>query len=290
VTSPLRYPENLVAAAQQENRSDWLDGVTRRVQACADRWALQVGEPFEPGGQTAWVAPACRADGTPAVLKVMWRHPEAAHEADALRVWDGNGAVRLYEADATEDAIVLLLERCLPGRVLSTRPEPEQDDVIVGLLLRLWSVPASTPPFRLLQDMCDSWADRFEAKRAGRPVALDAGLAREGVALFRSLPRHADRAALLCTDLHAGNVLESDREPWLAIDPNPYVGDPTYDPLQHLLNCDERLHADPRSFTRHVAELAGLDPGRLLLWLFARCVVESADWPGLADVAGRIAP
>src|SRR5262249_55469311 len=162
---------------------------------------------------------------------------EAEHEADALRVWGGNGAVRLYEADVTEDAIVLLVERCLPGGVLSNRPEPEHDSVIAEVLLRLWSVPAPMPPFRPLQEMCGAWADRFEARRAARPAVLDVGLARAGAALFRSLPSGADRTALLCTDLHAGNVLEASREPWLAIDPKPYVGDPTYDPLQHLLNC-----------------------------------------------------
>ncbi len=50
---------------------------------------------------------------------------------------------------------------------------------------------------------------------------------------------------LLATDLHAGNVLRAEREPWLVIDPKPFVGDPTYDALQHMLNCDDRLRADP---------------------------------------------
>ena len=41
---------------------------------------------------------------------------------------------------------------------------------------------------------------------------------------------------LLHTDLHAGNVLAAEREPWLAIDPKPYVGDPAYDVTQHIFN------------------------------------------------------
>ena len=44
--------------------------------------------------------------------------------------------------------------------------------------------------------------------------------------LFTSLPGTADRRVLLCTDLHAGNVLAAQRRPWLVIDPKPYVGDP----------------------------------------------------------------
>ena len=78
----------------------------------------------------------------------------------------------------------------------------------------------------------------------GHP-ALDPGLIRAGIELFRSLPASAERHVLLCTDLHSGNVLAAEREPWLVIDPKPYVGDPTYDVLQHLMNCLDRLRADP---------------------------------------------
>ena len=55
------------------------------------------------------------------------------------------------------------------------------------------------------------------------------------------------------------NVLAAQREAWLVIDPKPYVGDPTYDALQHLLNCDRRLHADPHALARRIADLLGLD-------------------------------
>jgi streptomycin 6-kinase len=95
---------------------------------------------------------------------------------------------------------------------------------------------------------------------------------------------------LLCTDLHAGNVLAAEREPWLVIDAKPYIGDPAYDALQHMLNCDARLHADPHGLARRMAELLGLETERLLLWLFARCVQESVDWPQVAEVARRLAP
>lgn len=97
------------------------------------------------------------------------------------------------------------------------------------------------------------------------PAGLDPGMAREGLTLFRSLPLDAEREVLLCTDLHAGNILAAEREPWLLIDPKPYVGDPTYDALQHMLNCDRRLYDDPRGLTRRLANLLDLDADRLLL-------------------------
>jgi streptomycin 6-kinase len=291
--SPLRLPDNLVDTAEHEGRQAWLATLPGTVRTLSRRWSLTVGPPFQPGGRTAWVAPAVAADGRDVVLKVGWRHPEAEQEADGLRVWAGRGAVQLYAATTFGTTFALLLERCSPGSVLSDRPEDEQDLVIARLLARLWRaspVAAVAAVFRPLQEMCNQGADELEAKVASGAGGLDPGLAREGIILFRDLPASAQRNVLLCTDLHAGNVLAAQREPWLVMDPKPYVGDPTYDALQHLLNSDRRLHADPRGLVARVADLLQLDRDRLTLWLFARCVQESPDWPELAAVARLIAP
>jgi streptomycin 6-kinase len=287
---PFPMPRNLVYAAEKEGRQAWLATLPRVVKELEERWSLEVHAPFQPGGQTAWVAPARNDASGDLVLKVAWRHTEAAQEADGLRQWNGEGAVRLHATEEFDETTALLLERCVPGRTLASRPESEQDTVIAALLQRLWREPAPGHRFRPLQIMCDAWADAFERKVAAGREIVDPGLAREGMALFRTLPATADRSVLLCTDLHAENVLAAGREPWLVIDPKPYVGDPTYDPLQHLLNCNERLRADPVDLVRRMADLLGVDEDRLLLWLFARCVQESPEWPSLVEVARRIAP
>ena len=74
------------------------------------------------------------------------------------------------------------------------------------------------------------------------------------------MPLNAEYEVLLCTDLHAGNILAAEREPWLLIDPKPYVGDPTYDALQHLLNCDVRLHTDPDRLLARMADCLNSTP------------------------------
>src|SRR5262249_4044492 len=143
------------------------------------------------------------------VLKVAWRHYESEHEVDGLREWNGNGTARLHASFAYDgETIGMLLERCVPGTTLASRDPFEQDDVIAGLLRRLWIEPATPHPFRPLQKLCDDWADAFERKRS----PLDPGLARTGIALFRALPASADRCVLLSTDLHAQNVLAAQRE------------------------------------------------------------------------------
>lgn len=290
----LSIPSYLADAARRDTDGrlrSWLASLPQIVRDLAERWSLVLGEPFQPGGQCSWVAPARNAACEDLVLKVGWRHDESEHEADALRVWNGHGAVRLHGAYVSGHTSALLLERCVPGALLAhVVPESEQDLVVAGLLRRLWIQPPDGHPFRTLQVMCDQWAAEFEDEFARAPGGIDPGLAREGIALFRALPAKADRRLLLCTDLHGQNILAAQREPWLVIDPKPYLGDPAYDPLQHMLNCPDRLAADPAGLAQRMADLTGLDAGRLTLWLFARCVQESVGNPLLADVAKRIAP
>jgi streptomycin 6-kinase len=290
----LTIPEYLRESIEQQTDGDrrpWLATLPGLVADLSRRWSLDVAEPFEPGGSASWVAPARTAAGEERVLKLEWRHPEADHEADALALWDGSGAVRVHATYETTDSVAFLLERCRPGTFLrDSMPEPEQDIVVAGLLRRLWVEPPPGSPFRPLRQMCDEWADAFEQRAAAGAHHLDRGLEREGVAVWRSLPRDETPEVLLCTDLHAMNVLAAEREPWLVVDPKPYVGDPHYDPLQHMVNCEERLLADPTGFAHRMADLLDLDPERLLRWLFARCVLEHEWWPWVRDLAARLAP
>lgn len=180
--------------------------------------------------------------------------------------------MQLLEAD--DDLGAMLLERCEPGSSLRTTPELEQDVVIAGLLRRLWRVPPASPGFRPLSAMTTFWTNQTLADAERWP---DAGLVRQGLELFEELPRSAPRVALLATDLHAGNVLQARREPWLVIDPKPFVGDTAYDATQHLFNCAGRLRSDTDGTIRRFAELLDVDPQRVRLWLFARAAAEPRD-------------
>jgi streptomycin 6-kinase len=305
----LRIPTYLQASTDVGGpaRAAWLAALPERVEELTERWGLVLGEPFEPGGNCAWVAPAVDGDGRDVVLKVAWPHTEASHEAEGLAALGGEGAVVVYRfehlpparpgAAADGDAAgttAMLLERCRPGTELRGQPEAEQHVVVTDLLRSVWAVELPRDhPFRPLSDMADEWVAGAEQRLAAEPGRLDAGLAREGLGLFRELarPRPADDVLLL-TDLHAGNVLAGERRPWLLIDPKPYVGDPHYDVLQHLLNCNGSLQTDPIGLLTEVADLAGLDAGRVRQWLFARCVQEilgeGPPWPGLDVVLRRL--
>ena len=277
---------------EDQVRADWLAAVPGRVAGLARQWDLDVGEPFARGRHSAWIAPVVWRGQQAAVLKLGRRHFEAEHEAEALRLWDGDGAVRCLAAHTFEDTSALLLERCEPGVSLRTSASEEEQDVVVSRLLRrIWShVPPDGAVFRSLGSMCAYWADVFERRLAALGTGTDLGLAREALDLLRDLPQSANQRVLLCTDLHAENVLSARREPWLIIDPKPFLGDPSFDPVQHMLNCERRLASDPGAMVDRLASLLDLDRQRTRLWLFARCAQEGIDDPAMRTAARRLAP
>jgi streptomycin 6-kinase len=267
-------------------RAAWLDQLPDNLRKLERQWSLTCGEPFNDAS-CAWVAPVALANGTSAVLKLGMPHMEGQHELQGLRFWDGDPTVRLLEAD--DDLGAMLIERCQPGTSLRALPESEQDLIISRLLCRLWRAPSAPHPFRSLSVMLESWSEETLAHADRWP---DSGLVREGLHVFGTLPYTAPTNVLLATDLHAGNVLRSEREPWLVIDPKPFVGDPAYDATQHLFNGDESLRSDPERRIRRISDLLGVDHQRVRLWTFARAAAEPRDdWSNDSmTIARMIAP
>lgn len=169
-------PRYLAETARRDDGvSGWIAGLPAIVAGLAGRWSLRVGEPFQPGGQCSWTAPVTDRSGAGLVLKVGFRFPggEERDEAAGLRLWDGNGAVRLHAACESESAYALLIERCVPGTPLGqVLPEPEQDQVVARLLGQLWAQPPAAGPFRPLAEMCAAWAEEFEREYAWAVVVV----------------------------------------------------------------------------------------------------------------------
>ena len=260
-------------AASTEARIDWLRRLPRLLSDLAARWELRVAEPFDSrDAGVAWVAPAVRANGESVVLKIPLPHMEGEQEVAGLRHWAGDPVVRVFESDEATGAMVL--ERCLPGTSLRECPSEEQDLVVATMLRRLWRPRGSVDAFRPLSYMIDAWATESAAQSDKWP---DRGLVQYGLQIMREFSRPNTRDVLLGTDIHAGNVLRARREPWLVIDPKPFVGDPAYDATQHLMNCAERLTAEPKRTIEAFAARLELDSRRVQAWLFARIAAEPRD-------------
>lgn len=254
--------------------------VMARVEECLRRWALRLdGEPFDDA-QFAHVVPVRTIDDGAAVLKLQVPHREAAHEAAALQQWSGVGAARLLAHDADRHA--LLLERCRPGTHLSTLDADAALDVFASLLPRLAVEPPDDHPFATLADeaahLADALPRRYE--RAGRP--FDRRLLDAALDWLTGLPADAaPTPVLLSQDLHAGNVLAAEREPWLAIDPKPLVGDPTFAAVP-ALRGPELGHSRAAVLHRldRLSSDLELDRERLRAWTIAHTIAWAFDDDG----------
>lgn len=199
-------------------------------------------------------------------------HLEGTHEIAGLRVLEGNPTVMLLDADEAHNA--MLLEQCNPGTSLRSVFQPEQDVVIAELLKRFWRHVDEPHPFRPLSLLINYW---IEETRDDEANWHNPGLVMKGLDAFERLIESSMSSMLIATDLHAGNVLAAQREPWLVIDPKPFIGDTAFDATQHLLNSRSRLRLNPHDTIRRVSSLLELDYERVRLWTFARLAAEPRD-------------
>ena len=272
----LRVPREL----RREWRRDaaWLAALPRLVAELAGEWGLVLEAPFRT--PRSLVVPAGDA-----VLKLNApSHFEADHEAEALARWAGRGAVRLLARDDARRA--LLVERCRPGTALSG--SVDEDDVLAALLARL-AVPAAPPhPFRLLADEAARWAAEVPRRYAAAGRPFERALLDRATDVFRS----ADGAAstLVNQDLHGGNVLRAEREPWLVVDPKPLAGEPELSGGGPRRDAAGRGAAAARRRLDALAVL-GLDRERLRGWVVAHALAWGWDgergWSRRAVEAAR---
>ena len=223
----MRIPSGLDWWHEVPGGAEWLVSLPSLVEACADRWSLRVGAPFEEGHVSLVVQVECE-DGTPAVLKINFPEEETEREPDALRHWDGRGTVRLHAYD--ESLRALLIEQCEPGSQLWTvEDDDEATSIGASVLSTLWRQPDDDHGFVALAAVAARWAVEISRdwEALGRPFAH--GLLAEAVDACLELGPDQGESVLLHQDFHGGNVLRATREPWLAIDPKPLVGEREFD-------------------------------------------------------------
>jgi streptomycin 6-kinase len=193
------------------------------------------------------------------VLKVTpVEDDEADHEGDALELWNGDGAVRLFRRDLARRA--LLIERARPGTDLSEVPEDEANAVAVAVARRLWRPARRGRPFRSIAERVTRDLERVGSHPLV-PIARS---------LFASMS--FVQTTLLHGDYQHFNVLR-DRDRYVAIDPKPLVGEREFDVAPFLWN-PIGIQSTPQLVERRISAFvaAGLDRTRIREWAIVRGV------------------
>ncbi|MGW6061375.1 aminoglycoside phosphotransferase family protein [Streptomyces sp. NPDC055189] len=270
----IRIPDGLIESQYEyagEPGRAFIAALPARIAEFVERWDLTVdGPPMH--GMAALVLPVVRRDGTPAAVKFQLLDEETEGEPVGLRLWDGDGAVRLLDYD--DGTGTMLLERLDSGRMLSTMTDTRKAVLVIAeLLARLTAVPAPEGMRRLGDIAAEMVDDLPDALKAIPDPVQRALVERCGGAVREVMGEPGDR--LLHWDLHFENVLAAEREPWLAIDPKPLAGDPGFDlwpAINNRFNADDVLWRFDA-----MSEVLGLDRERAKAWTLGR-VLQNALW------------
>ncbi|MFE9627956.1 aminoglycoside phosphotransferase family protein [Streptomyces sp. NPDC006527] len=268
-------PQRLVRALGETapHGDDWLEKLPETVQRAVALRELTVERVQVPGGRSSLVVLVRYADRTPAVLKLAPPRFRPESERAALAHWDGLGAVQLLEGPVTEG--VLVLERLHPDVSVRSLPEAKALLEAAGTLRRLWVEPPAGPVFETVAERTGRQAEAMRGTAVGSEVGVlvDAALsAREGL-----LAAEPERRLLHGT-FRQSKVLAGERLPWLAVGPDPVVGECAFDLARLVRDRVEDLIASPsgaaitRRRVRKLAESLELDQERVRGWTLFRAV------------------
>jgi len=275
--------------------SEWLEGLPGNLRAIEERWSLTLQAPFQPLSYN-YVAPAYRREGSPVVLKAGVPNPELTSEVEALRHYDGNGAVLLIEAVPEEG--ILLLERLQPGIPVLELDDVKATSIAVKVMQQLWKPAPSGNHFPTLAD----WAKGFQRLHqafGGGTGPFPGQAVERAEKLYKELLASSQEDVLLHGDLHHWNILSAQRLPWLAIDPKGVIGEPAYEvgawmrnPFSLLCDFPEAKKITDRRLDQFSEQLS-LDRTRLKDWTFAQAVLSAwwsyedgdEDWQVMLELA-----
>jgi len=266
-------PQRLVRALGETapDGDAWVEKLPEATEQAVALRELTVERVQVPGGRSSLVVLVRRADGTPGVLKLVPPRSRPESERAALAHWGGLGAVQLLEEPLSEG--VLLLERLHPDVSVRSLPEAKALLEAAGTLRRLWVEPPGDHVFETV------------AERTGRQAAAMRGASAEvGVLVSAALDARESLLAapperrLLHGTFRQSKVLAGVRAPWLAVGPDPVVGECAFDLARLVRDRVEDLIASPsgaattRRRVKRLAESLDVDQERLRGWALFRAV------------------
>ncbi|MFB7454875.1 MULTISPECIES: aminoglycoside phosphotransferase family protein [unclassified Streptomyces] len=269
---PQRLARTLGETYGDAAAAEWLGKLPELVGTVLDRASLDTERVMAPGGRSSLVVLVRRSDGSPAALKIAPPFTRPDLERDALAHWNGWGAVQLLD-EAGEGALVL--ERLHPEVSLRSLPEAKSLLEAAGTVRKLWVEPPAGHGF---ETVAERTARQARAMEPYREDAATAELTAAALAAREELVAAGAETVLLHGNFRQGKVLAGDRTPWLAVGPEPLVGERAYDLARLVRDRVEDLVAASsgasaaRRRVNKLADSLDLDRERLRGWTLFRAV------------------
>ncbi|MGO4385257.1 aminoglycoside phosphotransferase family protein [Specibacter sp. RAF43] len=291
MAAPIQIPHDLRQRHRRtpEGRA-WLSVLPRYVAAAVERWKLTVDLPEDTdpwNGHSGIVIPVRTQAGAAAALKISFPYDEAVLEPVALKLWNGQGMVRILESDTASCAMVI--DRLNAGQSLISVPMDTAVEVWGGLVRQLGILPDDRPEWAAIPHIAgtaEQFSDDLPARWEGlnRPFPrwlLEAAL--EVCQTRGAVSRRRARDVLVHTDLHYQNILATlDGTGYLGIDPQAAIGDAEFALAPCLWNRIKDLpqrnaEAALRRRAAALSAAAGLEEAIAVEWAVVR-EVDNALW------------
>ncbi len=253
----------------------WLEQLPAIIESLAKHWSLSKITPVKNMSYN-YVALANQNLKDPVVLKISCDTQLVTDEYNALKHFNGNGAIKVIDFNKPFNA--LLLQQAIPGDLLKnhhTKNTAETISIYAGVVSSLTKLnqPNTSPTH--VSKWCKA-IDRITDQR------VDKRFIKKAKELRDFLLPSIQKEYLCHGDLHLENIINHESQ-WLCIDPKGIVGEVAFEAAAFDL-IDKREWTEPETIESKIiqrinllAETLEINQNRLLAWIFLRVII-SAQW------------
>lgn len=256
----------------------WLKQIPQIIKEYENKWKLQVLPPYKLTYN--YVAPAVRNDRSKVVLKIGFpQDKEFQTEISALLLFNGDASIKILEVDREHS--VILLEQAVPGLPLSLILDDDRvTRILASVMKKLWKPLPQNHSFISIKQWAQAlfqYPARFKGKK-NPPIPFE--LVEKAILFLDQLIPTSSPAVLTHADLHHDNVLSSNRDEWLSIDPKGIAAEPAYETAAMIRNPYNKLK-DMQDLSKLLinrikilSEELQIDPKRIHKWCFVQTVLS----------------
>lgn len=266
----------------------WLLNLPTLIHDLSTHWQLSQVMPVA-NMTFNYVATAVTKTQQFVVIKISYDEKNIAAEYEALKYFDGKGAIQVIDYHKIHHA--LLLQQAIPGTTLKYF-YPEQIDYVMNCYVdTMQKLHYQKPLYHYHFKHIDDWLQAINEFNLNQMYSSD--LTKKALYLKNELLKTMRSEIILHGDLHHDNILKNNDE-WLTIDPKGIVGETEFEIAAFdFMNINEFANqSDVGNILINrinlLAQKANLDTERIKAWVFVRLIlmaawlVEDNDDPRLA--------
>ena len=275
----------------------WVRRIPSMLEQLESDWRLTLGSPFSLLTYN-YVISATNERGEEVILKLGFPGAELMREIQCLKLFQGRTSVLLLKSNPHIGA--LLMERAVPGRNLVEEDDEVAIDALYSVIGGLHVNPPGESDFPTVEDWRRGFI-RYRKRFEGKSSLIPRGVVEHAETLYKNLTQSSEEQFLLHGDLHHGNILSAEREPWLAIDPQGVIGERAYElgaflrnPMPLMLTWDDLEMRTGRRIELLAATFS-IPEDRIAGWGYTQAILaaiwaieESESWEPWVRIADVI--